>query len=196
MLNKDKLYFYKELNDLYNILNIEFMYFGQNQKGHLVLYVQSADKIYAFTSNNNGKNKKKYLNYNKEEIDNLKFKFDKEVDILDYDINIIVNNSSNPKIPSGRYSFETLNNLTIENDGFHIDNEEQINGIDYIVIERENNNTLFNGRYLFGNNGLIYDIENNLLPKYENERNDIATSNIKAILQIFKQHKNRLEMIN
>lgn len=196
MLDKNKLYSYKELNDLYNMLNIEFMYFGQNQKGHLVLYVQDTNKIYAFTSNNNGKNKKRYLNYSKEEIDNLKFKFDKEVDILDYDINIIVNNSSNPKIPSGRYSLETLNNLTIENDDFHIDNEEQINGIDYIVVERENNSTLFNGRYLFGNNGLIYDIENNLLPQYELERNEIATSNIKAILQIFKQHDKGLEMID
>ena len=39
MLNKNKTYTFKELNNLYNMLNIEFKYFGQNSKGDLILYM-------------------------------------------------------------------------------------------------------------------------------------------------------------
>ena len=130
-------------------------------------------------------------------MNSLKFKFDKEVEMQDYDINVIVNTSSCEKIPSGRYSIETLNDLTIENDDYKLSNSQvdQINGIDYLVIERNNNTTLFSGRYLFGNNGLLNDIEYNLLPQYEREKNEIAIDNIKAILEMFKSNNKESELM-
>ena len=197
MLNKNKTYTFKELNNLYNMLNIEFKYFGQNNKGDLILYMLDKDKIIMFVSNNNGKDKKSYLDYTSNEMNNLKFKFDKEVEMQDYDINVIVNTSSCEKIPSGRYSIETLNDLTIENDDYKLSNSQvdQINGIDYLVIERNNNTTLFSGRYLFGNNGLLNDIEYNLLPQYEREKNEIAIDNIKAILEMLKSNNKESELM-
>ena len=90
MLDKNKTYSFKELSNLYNMLNIEFKYFGQNDKGDLILYMLDNDRILTFISNNNGNGKKDYLKYSDEDIDNLQFKFDKEVEMQDYDINIIV----------------------------------------------------------------------------------------------------------
>lgn len=198
MLNKTKIYSFKELLELYDMLNIEFKYFGQNDKGDIVLYMLDANnKILSFISNNNGKGKLDYLKYNDIEINNLKFKFDKEVDMQDYDINIIVNSSSNEKIPSARYSIETLDRLTIENDDFKLDNlkENQINGFTYIVVERNSNTSLFSGKYEFGNNGLLKDMQDNLLPQYESENNSIAVNNIKTILQMFKYNDKEMELI-
>ena len=198
MLDKNKTYSFKELTDLYNMLNIEFKYFGQNDKGDLILYMLDNDKILTFISNNNGNGKIDYLNYNDEDIDNLSFKFYKEVEMQDYDINIIVNTSPNEKIPSGRYSIETIDKLTIENDDFKIDNpiENQVNGIAYIVVEKNSNTPLFSGIYKFGNNGLLNDIENNLLPQYEKENNKIAVNNIKDFFKLYKSNNLEMEMIN
>ena len=198
MLDKNKTYSFKELSNLYNMLNIEFKYFGQNDKGDLILYMLDNDRILTFISNNNGNGKKDYLKYSDEDIDNLQFKFDKEVEMQDYDINIIVNTSTNEKIPSGRYSVETLDKLTIENDDFKMDNplEDQINGIAYLVVEKNSNTPLFSGIYEFGNNGLLNDMENNLLPQYEKENNKIAVNNIKDILKMFKNNDMEMEMIN
>ena len=196
MLDKNKYYSFKELSELYNLLNIEFKYFGQNNKGDLVLYMLDKEKILLFTSNNNGKGKLDYLNYTEKQIDNLKFKFDKEVEMQDYDINVIVNTSPNAKIPSGRYSIETLNQLTIENDDFRLkDSQDQVSAIDYIVVEKNSNTPLFSGRYEFGNYGLLNDMENNLLPQYEQERNKIAVNNIKDILEMFKENLKEMEMV-
>lgn len=198
MLNLNKTYSFKELTNLYNMLNIEFKYFGQNDKGDLVLYLLDNDRILTFISNNNGNGKIDYLKYSDEDIDNLQFKFDKEVEMQDYDINIIVNTSPNEKIPSGRYSIETLDRLTIENDDFKLDNpvEDQVNGIAYIVVEKNSNTPLFSGVYEFGNNGLLNDMENNLLPQYEDEKNKIAVNNIKEILKMYKDNDMEMEMIN
>ena len=91
------------------------------------------DKIIMFVSNNNGKDKKSYLDYTSNEMNNLKFKFDKEVEMQDYDINVIVNTSSCEKIPSGRYSIETLNDLTIENDDYKLSNS-QVDQIMELII--------------------------------------------------------------
>ena len=90
-----------------------------------------------------------------------------------------------------------LYNSSIENDDYKLSNSQvdQINGIDYLVIERNNNTTLFSGRYLFGNNGLLKDIEYNLLPQYEQEKNEIAVSNIKAILEMFKSNNKESELM-
>ncbi len=119
MLDKNKYYSYKELLNLYDLLNIEFKYFGQNDKGDLILYMLDSEKILMFNSNNNGKGKLDYLKYDDKDIDNLKFKFEKEVEMQNYDINVIVNTSPNEKIPSGRYSVATLDKLTKENDALN-----------------------------------------------------------------------------
>lgn len=190
MLDKNKYYSYKELLNLYDLLNIEFKYFGQNDKGDLILYMLDSEKILMFNSNNNGKGKLDYLKYDDKDIDNLKFKFEKEVEMQNYDINVIVNTSPNEKIPSGRYSVATLDKLTKENDDFKLDNE--VSAIDYIVVDKCSNTPLFAGRYEFGNNGLLNDIENNLLPKYEQEKDKIAVSNIKEILKMFKENEKEM----
>ena len=51
-LDKNKYYSYKELLNLYDLLNIEFKYFGQNDKGDLILYMLDSEKILMFNSNN------------------------------------------------------------------------------------------------------------------------------------------------
>ena len=59
MFDKNKLYSYKELLDNYSMLNIEFKFYGQNDKGNLLLYLMTKDnKIFIFTSNNKIKQKK------------------------------------------------------------------------------------------------------------------------------------------
>ena len=65
MFDKNKLYSYKELLDNYSMLNIEFKFYGQNDKGNLLLYLMTKDnKIFIFASNNNGKSKEEYYNMN------------------------------------------------------------------------------------------------------------------------------------
>ena len=73
MFDKNKLYSYKELLDNYSMLNIEFKFYGQNDKGNLLLYLMTKDnKIFIFTSNNNGKSKEEYLQYELKDIETLK----------------------------------------------------------------------------------------------------------------------------
>ena len=83
MFDKNKLYSYKELLDNYSMLNIEFKFYGQNDKGNLLLYLMTKDnKIFIFTSNNNGKSKEEYLQYELKDIETLKFKYESEVEML------------------------------------------------------------------------------------------------------------------
>ena len=90
MFDKNKLYSYKELLDNYSMLNIEFKFYGQNDKGNLLLYLMTKDnKIFIFTSNNNGKSKEEYLQYELKDIETLKFKYESEVEMQDYNINVI-----------------------------------------------------------------------------------------------------------
>ena len=199
MIDKNKYYSYKELLNLYSLLNIEFKYFGHNDKGNLLLHLMTRDnKILVFSSNNNGKSKYDYLKYSNTDIDDLKFKYEMEVEMQDYDINVIVNTSTCEKIPSGRYSIETIDSLTRENDAFYDAGlkEDQINGIAYMVIEKSSNTTLFSGVYEFGKGGFLYDLENNQLPEYKKSNNKIVVSNIKEVLNLFKNNELDKEMIN
>lgn len=199
MIDKNKYYSYKELLNLYSLLNIEFKYFGHNDRGNLLLHLMTKDnKILVFSSNNNGKSKYDYLKYSNTDIDELKFKYEMEVEMQDYDINVIVNTSTCEKIPSGRYSIETIDSLTRENDAYYDAglNEDQINGIAYMVIEKSSNTTLFSGVYEFGKGGFLYDLENNQLPEYKKSNNKIVVSNIKEVLNLFKNNELDKEMIN
>ena len=38
MFDKDKIYSLKELNDLYSMYNLEFKFYGNNNKGNLEVY--------------------------------------------------------------------------------------------------------------------------------------------------------------
>ena len=75
MIDKNKFYSYKELLDMYSMLNIEFKYYGHNDKGNILLHLMTRDnKILVFSSDNNGKSKYDYLHYSIEDIENLNFK--------------------------------------------------------------------------------------------------------------------------
>ena len=56
MFDKNKLYSYKELLDNYSMLNIEFKFYGQNDKGNLLLYLMTKDnKIFITGKSGSGK---------------------------------------------------------------------------------------------------------------------------------------------
>ena len=74
--------------------------------------------------------------------------------------------------------------------------DHQINGIAYMVIEKSSNTTLFSGVYEFGKGGFLYDLENNQLPEYKKSNNKIVVSNIKEVLNLFKNNELDKEMIN
>ena len=184
MFDKNKLYSYKELLDNYSMLNIEFKFYGQNDKGNLLLYLMTKDnKIFIFTSNNNGKSKEEYLQYELKDIETLKFKYESEVEMQDYNINVIVNT--------------TIDKLTKDNDDFVNKelNEDQINGIAYIVVEKNSNTTLFSGIYEFGKGGFLNDLESTLLPQYKEAKNKIAVANIKEILNLYKEKDLELDSL-
>lgn len=199
MIDKNKFYSYKELLDMYSMLNIEFKYYGHNDKGNILLHLMTRDnKILVFSSDNNGKSKYDYLHYSIEDIENLNFKYEMEVEMQDYNINVIVNTSTCEKIPSGRYSITTLDKMTKENDDFIVKDlkEDQINGLAYMVVEKNSNTNLFSGVYEFGKGGFLYDLEYNLLPAYQNAKNKIAVSNIREILNLFKNNELDKEMVS
>lgn len=199
MIDKNKFYSYKELLDMYSMLNIEFKYYGHNDKGNILLHLMTRDnKILVFSSDNNGKSKYDYLHYSIEDIENLNFKYEMEVEMQDYNINVIVNTSTCEKIPSGRYSIATLDKMTKENDDFIVRDlkEDQINGLAYMVVEKNSNTNLFSGVYEFGKGGFLYDLEYNLLPAYQNAKNKIAVSNIREILNLFKNNELDKEMVS
>ena len=155
------------------------------------------NKIFIFTSNNNGKSKEEYLQYELKDIETLKFKYESEVEMQDYNINVIVNTSTNENIPSGRYSITTIDKLTKDNDDFVNKelNEDQINGIAYIVVEKNSNTTLFSGIYEFGKGGFLNDLESTLLPQYKEAKNKIAVANIKEILNLYKEKDLELDSL-
>ena len=199
MIDKNKFYSYKELLDMYSMLNIEFKYYGHNDNGNILLHLMTRDnKILVFSSDNNGKSKYEYLDYSIEDIERLTFKYEMEVEMQDYNINVIVNTSTCEKIPSGRYSIATLDKMTKENDDFIISDlqEDQINGLAYMVVEKNSNTHLFSGVYEFGKGGFLYDLEYNLLPAYQNAKNKIAVSNIREILNLFKNNELDKEMVS
>ena len=65
-----------------------------------------------------------------------------------------------------------------------------------MVVEKNSNTNLFSGVYEFGKGGFLYDLEYNLLPAYQNAKNKIAVSNIREILNLFKNNELDKEMVS
>ncbi len=183
MIDKKKKYKLKELLEQYGMLNIEFKYYGNNDKGDLVLYMKTdTDKVSVFVSQNS-KGKYDYLKLTEEEAMDIEFKFDKEVNELELDIAVLVLRTSDVNIPAGRYSIQKLDELTKEQDQEERNNVDGLeDGICYSVIDNNTAMTLYDGVYIFGNGGFVSDLKDNKLP---NEKNKLRKENVELILNYY-----------
>ena len=117
MIDTDKIYSLEELLKLYNMYNFEFRFYGNNENGKIDVYMKTdMDKISVFSSICSNMTKKEYISLNEEEAKKLKFKFDREVEEVNLDIVAVVLRTSDVNIPSTKYSLETLDKLTKEQD--------------------------------------------------------------------------------
>jgi len=187
MFDKNKTYKLKDLLNNYGMLNIEFKYYGNNNKGDLILYMKTGtDKVSVFTSLDN-KGKYDYLKLNEEEALEVDFKFDKEVDEVDLDIAVLVLRTSDVNIPSARYSIETLDKLTKEQDQEFRNNLDGLeDGICYSIVDNNTAMTLYDGIYIFGTGGFVNDLINNKLPS---EKNKLKKQNLQLILDYYKNNE-------
>ena len=189
MIDKDKIYTLDELtNDMYNL---DFKYYGNNNNGKLEVYVKTnVDKMFVFSSLNDGMSKEEYLKLNEKEARELKFIFDREVEEVDLDIVAIVLRTSDVNIPSTRYTLETLDRLTKEQDQENRKNKGKVkDGICYLIVDNNTACTLYDGVYTFdkNNNGLIEDLRK----KYELEDNELLKENLGLILNYVGEVKNK-----
>lgn len=193
MVDKDKIYTLDELiSDMYNI---DFKYYGNNSNGKLEVYVKTdVDKMSVFTSLNDGMSKEEYLKLSEEEAREMKFIFNREVEEVDLDIVAIVLRTSDVNIPSTRYSLETLDKLTKEQDQENRKSKGKIkDGICYLIVDNNTACTLYDGVYTFdkNNEGLIEDLKR----KYETEDNELLKDNLKLILNFIDEVKNKSSVI-
>ncbi len=189
MIDKDKIYTLDELtNDMYNL---DFKYYGNNDNGKLEVYVKTdVDKMSVFSSLNDGMSKEEYLKLNEEEARELKFIFDREVEEMNLDIVAIVLRTSDVNIPSTRYTLETLDRLTKEQDQEDRKNKGKVkDGICYLIVDNNTACTLYDGVYTFdkNNNGLIEDLKE----KYELEDNELLKENLGLILNYVGEVKSK-----
>lgn len=189
MIDKDKIYTLDELtSDMYNL---DFKYYGNNDNGKLEVYVKTdVDKMSVFSSLNDGMSKEEYLKLNEEEARELKFIFDREVEEVDLDIVAIVLRTSDVNIPSTRYTLETLDRLTKEQDQEDRKNKGKVkDGICYLIVDNNTACTLYDGVYTFdkNNNGLIEDLKE----KYELEDNELLKENLGLILNFVSEVKSK-----
>lgn len=185
MIDKEKVYTLSELLDEYGMMNIEFKFYGNNDKGDLVLYMKTdADKVSVFLSQDK-QTKLDYLKLDEENAKNIRFKFDHEVDEINLDIAVLVLKTSDVNIPAGRYCLETLNKLVEEQ---NLENRKSKEGLDdgivYTIIDNNTGMTLYNDVYLFGKdkNNFIDELRED---KYSNAENDLARDNLKLILAYY-----------
>jgi len=186
MIDKNKVYKLEELLNIYNFYNLDFKYYGNNDKGDLELYLKTdIDKMSVFRSINK-QTKMDYLKLNEEEAKQVLFYFDREVDELDLDIVAIVIKTSDINIPSGKYKLETLDKLTKEQD---LERRVSTNddGISYLIIDQNTSCPLYDTYYLFGKNngGIIRCLEQEL----QIEDNELSKSNLKMILDNYYKRK-------
>lgn len=191
MFNKDKAYTLKELLDNFGMMNIEFKFYGNNENGDLILYMKTDTNEVSVFSSINKQTKYDYLNFNEEEAKEIKFRFDRRVEKLNLDIAVIVLKTSDINIPSGRYSLDTLNKLSLEQEQ---DEKNKIynfkNGFCYTIIDNNNATTIYDGIYMFGDGGFINDLKNNKIP---NEKNKLRKQNAEMILDYFNLKYNQKE---
>ncbi len=189
MIDRDKIYTLNEL--INNMYNLDFKYYGNNDNGKLEVYVKTdVDKMSVFSSLNDGMSKEEYLKLNEEEARELKFIFDREVEEVELDIVAIVLRTSDVNIPSTRYSLDTLDRLTKEQDQEDRKNKGKVkDGICYLIVDNNTACTLYDGIYTFdkNNNGLIEDLKE----KYELEDNELLKENLKLILNYVDEVKSK-----
>ena len=186
MFDKDKIYSLKELNDLYSMYNLEFKFYGNNNKGNLEVYMKTdANKVSVFKSIDLDMTKYDYLKLTQEEAECVNFKFDREVEELELDIVVVVLKTSDINIPSAKYSLESLDKLTKEQDlENRIVSEDGLeDGISYIIVDNNTTCPLYTGVYIFNkdNEGFIEDLRN----KYENEQDTLLKDNLSMILNYY-----------
>ena len=187
MIDKNKLYSLDELLSIYDLYNIDFKYYGNNDNGELKLYLKTdADKVSVFKSIKII-SKYDYLKLKEKEARSLKFKFEKEVNELELDIVAVVLRTSDVNIPAGRYTLKTLDTLTKEQDKEERIENELSDGIAYIIVDNNTACTLYDDDYLFGkdNGGLISSLKNRL----KEEKEGLLHDNLKLILNFYNELK-------
>lgn len=187
MIDTNKTYTLAELLNLYSLYNLEFKFYGNNDNGSLDVYMKTGiDEISVFSSITPNMTKKEYINLSEEEAKKIEFKFDREVSDVELDIVAVVLRTSDVNIPSTKYSLETLDRLTKEQDqeDRKVKDGEQ-DGICYFIVDHNTGCNLYDGVYLFdkNNNGLIEDLKK----KYENEENQLLKDNLKLILDYYNE---------
>lgn len=187
MIDTNKTYTLAELLNLYSLYNLEFKFYGNNNNGSLDVYMKTGiDEISVFSSITPNMTKKEYINLSEEEAKKIEFRFDREVSDVELDIVAVVLRTSDVNIPSTKYSLETLDRLTKEQDKENrkIKDGEQ-DGICYFIVDHNTGCNLYDGIYLFdkNNKGLIEDLKD----KYEQEENQLLKDNLKLILDYYKE---------
>jgi len=187
MIDTNKTYSLAELLNLYNMYNLEFKFYGNNKNGKLEVYMKTdVDKISVFSSINPNMTKNDYISLSEDEAKKVEFKFDREVLDVELDIVAVVLKTSDVNIPSTKYSLETLDRLTKEQDeeDREVKDGEQ-DGICYFIVDHNTGCNLYDGVYTFdkNNKGLIEDLKN----KYEEEDNQLLKDNLKLILDYCKE---------
>lgn len=187
MIDTNKTYTLVELLNLYSLYNLEFKFYGNNDNGSLDVYMKTGiDEISVFSSITPNMTKKEYINLSEEEAKKIEFKFDREVSDVELDIVAVVLRTSDVNIPSTKYSLETLDRLTKEQDQEDRKNKKgEQDGICYFIVDHNTGCNLYDGVYLFdkNNKGLMEDLNN----KYEQEENQLLKDNLKLILDYYEQ---------
>ena len=191
MIDKNKIYSLSELLNLYNMYNLEFKYYGNNKNGELEVYMKTdIDKISVFTSFNPNMTKNDYISLNEEDAKKIEFKYDREELDVELDIVAVVLKTSDVNIPSTKYSLETLDKLTKEQDQEERNIKDgEKDGICYFIVDHNTGCNLYDGIYIFDkkNKGLIEDLKD----KYEKEDNQLLKDNLKLILNYCEQLENK-----
>lgn len=187
MIDINKKYSLAELLKLYDMYNLEFKFYGNNANGKLEVYMKTdIDKMAVFSSINPNMTKNDYINLSESEAKKLEFKFDREVLDVELDIVAVVLKTSDVNIPSTKYSLETLDKLTKEQDqeDRKLKDGKQ-DGICYFIVDHNTGCNLYDGVYIFdkNNKGLIEDLKS----KYKEEDNQLLKDNLKLILDYCKE---------
>ncbi len=187
MIDTNKTYTLAELLNLYSLYNLEFKFYGNNDNGSLDIYMKTGiDEISVFSSITPNMTKKEYIDLSEEEAKKIEFKFDREVSDVELDIVAVVLRTSDVNIPSTKYSLETLDRLTKEQDQEDRKNKKgEQDGICYFIVDHNTGCNLYDGVYLFdkNNKGLMEDLKN----KYDQEENQLLKNNLKLILDYYEQ---------
>lgn len=191
MIDTNKTYTLAELLNLYSLYNLEFKFYGNNDNGSLDVYMKTGiDEISVFSSITPNMTKKEYIDLSEEEAKKIEFKFDREVSDVELDIVAVVLRTSDVNIPSTKYSLETLDRLTKEQDQEDRKNKKgEQDGICYFIVDHNTGCNLYDGVYLFdkNNKGLMEDLKN----KYDQEENQLLKNNLKLILDYYEQLKEK-----